>query len=459
MITLRLALNCKSKPKKREKTEIRSWIVGRIKNVRATDDEGNTIVHLLPLTKRADCKLVIRRFKTAKVNLIDFLFSAKNNKGECAFEAQTRFLKFHGVQLLLKLVATSTLDAFKRFLKRLEQWRPGCFEKIYLPRYGPLLLTRAKNFEIFLFLMEECKIDPNCRVLERSGHITTPLSSAILKGNDSQAAAYLFASNRNCANLWMNCRISSFEISSFWLKQSITSRDELLMFLKQAVAVRLKRTWVAYNGGDLLAEHWKLAEELLKSAFRTVKLEMHQLIHLTLTYSTDKRQVAGFLFLAALDELIRLRPDVNTPIDSLGRCLLDLIILEFNSITSKAATKALKSVDLSRILAVRKQDGTPYFAGCSFSTIRARDRALLKALPQLEKSLRFGLDACKTLAQINTGKVLGSAVECAICRAAFMQEEQLILLKCRHLFHGDCLYDAVTTRNESCCPYCRVQFR
>ena len=45
--------------------------------------------------------------------------------------------------------------------------------------------------------------------------------------------------------------------------------------------------------------------------------------------------------------------------------------------------------------------------------------------------------------------------ECSICLEPYKQGDDIILLKCGHLFHEECIKTWITPDNQSC-PYCRT---
>ncbi len=54
----------------------------------------------------------------------------------------------------------------------------------------------------------------------------------------------------------------------------------------------------------------------------------------------------------------------------------------------------------------------------------------------------------------NISNAIGETNSCLICRCNFECEDSIVFLKCKHIFHDDCISEAVSIRDE--CPYCRT---
>jgi hypothetical protein len=82
-------------------------------------------------------------------------------------------------------------------------------------------------------------------------------------------------------------------------------------------------------------------------------------------------------------------------------------------------------------------------ASCGPTLRKYKDKLLISCTKTRLKSKRFS--------SLNEDQLVN---ECSICLEPYKQGDDIIVLKCSHLFHETCIKTWITPDNQTC-PYCR----
>ncbi len=113
-----------------------------MKNLLVQDDDGNTLLHLLPVNSKN--KFILKLFKNQKEKLLEGMFELKNSRGQSAFLIQ--LMKKQGIKQIIRLACFLSFDYFQVLLTKLDNWCPGFFAKQVIGKgFGAHLLLYTKN--------------------------------------------------------------------------------------------------------------------------------------------------------------------------------------------------------------------------------------------------------------------------------------------------------------------------
>ena len=321
--------------------------------------------------------------------------------------------------------------------------KPGTFDKI-LQKYYTSIFEYAlcyNNFDFVKMLIEEYGIDPNTKIRMQfnDGFPVDAYCRWYLHSEEPVPFETLFY---------------LFEKGSLYQSNCNPSWGNLRDFIAMEVSWTELITFVLNMGYDLTYELPKLLEDLADVVWIRRSLNMTNLIGLlihpkvrdvfdseiysyALAAAVTGEHVKTLLELGA-DPWLSIGPEGETPMHYAAGYL------------DEDAWKELKNiagVKFSDLLSNRDAEYSPL----DYVRINLEPENLEKlfeCFPDVKICDAFFLK----LTESKDLNVLGDGDCCALCRADFLEEEDLILLECKHLFHYSCIL-----RKFGSCPLCKKQ--
>ncbi len=402
-------------------------IAQKLTNKLYVDEDGNTILHLIPLYKTS-----IQLFRSGRSQLLWALFGARNGTGRLPFDLQLCFHKSHGIGLILILIKFLPFNCFLAALEMMETLHPGYFLTTLVPKYGALLLCHARTFECCEFFVSVCKISIDSRVVSLYGEVYTPSAIALSRKKTCTKTLELLQVDSNLIDSTSFCKLmvgNHFIPSKKWFNRTFHDAETVFLVLKSFLQ---------------LDEH----ERALKFCSIALKSDKFKFSSGQLASLASQAHDCGSS--ALLELLLRKAAiDFNFQLNDAGYSVIDAFLGKME-LKSKHLN-IIKTFDLQRVVRLLNPDGSLVLARTSSFPIN--NEIIMQAFPQLTQLLRFGIESLRSVSEVDPSQVFGCFETCAICKCDFEESEALTLLTCKHLFHNQCLYEA--TRNSFCCPYCR----
>ncbi len=141
---------------------------------------------MLPLTRE-----LFKLFSSSTEAFIKSLLESKNAEGSVPLQVLIKRVNNDSARLFRNLIAVLPFKMFSKVTDGLETLRPGYFSKKIIRRYGPLLLLNANSYQKYKFLLDDCKVPADCRVISDKGHVETSLLRALAKNHKRKATIIL----------------------------------------------------------------------------------------------------------------------------------------------------------------------------------------------------------------------------------------------------------------------------
>ena len=354
------------------------------------------------------------------------------------FEFQT-LTPSRRLNLFVRMVRYLPFDLFMQFLAKVEEMKPGYFQKKIIKPYGAYLLCKAQRLDICIFLIVDCKVSPNGRVHETQGTYS-PLCCALLKRNYKKALCLLAhgASIQNLTHgqftIFAKLVEKSFELKRFWTRTLF--KNSTLSFIYLALLIR------KYSGNSLLG--------YLPFGMPDIQLKTHhiqQLIYYAL--KDGKSDAAAYIY-------------EKWPVDCKLLCspscqsLLDIAIEKQDcNFLKKSKQQGIKETDIYN---TKKSDGTYLLHEMSFMQFKhSRFAFLLEHFKELKFCFITGPGGVRTFSSIDCEKeILADSLSCSICRESYEATSEVAIFKCKHAFHYACIISYTIANNS--CPFCLQMF-
>ncbi len=372
-----------------------------LENKLYADEEGNTVHHLIPLYRSS-----FELFQGDKRKLLWGLFGLKNRDGIVAFEVQLHFHKNYGVGLFIQLIKFMPFDQFLAALEMIETLRPGYFESIIIPKFGALLLSRARKYDYYEFFLMICKISADSKIVYLYGDVYSPISIALCCKKTSKKSIALLITGIRFDETELGtkffCKLMAkkqFVPSKKWINLIFHDSNAVFTVLREFVRLRQEDCALNFLCRASCFDHLKLSSTQLSClAAQAHQFELYDLFRKLLKNGSV---------------------DFNYPINQKGYCIIDALL---GSMKLKSSDlDIVKKFDLSRIIRLRNPDGTFVFG--KKTSFPGKKRLILEAFQNFKSIVRFGPNALRYISELKPNEALGSSDVCAICKCNYEEAE------------------------------------